>query len=727
MNRLTKIIALLAALLALSGGAGTLTAQSLPTLPAASSAPTADPNGQSLDDLVRVLEDPAQRAQLIAALKAHGQTPPPAPAPSTTGPLDGLMQFASDRVDGITSTLADVAQSFGQFPSVFDWLTAEAANPFQREVWWRIFIGIVLALLLGGTAAWTVRRLVGPIASAVPHWNLRQLPSELLRDFGPSVAFLVVGSISLTLAGFSPTERVGRLVIGALLTDRVMTVLFRRLFPWAIASRAARDLRIAARVGLYGAAMLAIAGRLGMPPHFYHLLGNVVFVATALIGSIAIQRARHGIAQSLRDLYAWVQIDSLRSFIPLEAVASYGYICAIGLLWLHYAFWALGVSDGFFFLLRASLLTIVLFLSAQALLLWLGKRDATSQPAAAAELDPAAEGLAHSPPSAMLRFGRLAIKLVALLLVLEAWGLGVISWLASPGGEASLRMAVHLVLTVAFAVGGWIVVNRIANTYLTATDAEGTPVLGNRGRTLTTIARSLILVMVVAMALLSALNEIGLNTGPLLAGAGIVGLAVGFGAQTLVKDIITGLFILLGDTIRVGDVVDLGGSAGGVESMNMRAVTLRGYNGDLITVPYSAIEIVINKTRDYSFWVIDLGIDYGESTERVLAVLKEVTEQMRREWPWRRLILEPLDVAGLDRFDPYSIGIKARIRTRPGDQWRVGREINRRLKLAFEAAGIDMPLPKSVIQVRDSSGGGLSPAVIAAAGAGAPATTAPKG
>jgi small conductance mechanosensitive channel len=206
-------------------------------------------------------------------------------------------------------------------------------------------------------------------------------------------------------------------------------------------------------------------------------------------------------------------------------------------------------------------------------------------------------------------------------------------------------------------------------------------------------------VLLVLIAAVSVLGELGIQATPLLAGAGVVGLAVGFGSQKLVQDIINGLFILLGDTIRVGDVVDLGGRSGVVEAISMRTVTLRAYNGDVHTIPFGTIDSITNMTRDYSFWVLDLGVGYRENVDRVVAVLHEIEAQLRREWPWRRLILEPLEIAGLDRFGDSAVVIRGRIKTRPGEQWRVGREFNRRLKRRFDELGIEIPFPQRTVHL----------------------------
>ena len=186
-----------------------------------------------------------------------------------------------------------------------------------------------------------------------------------------------------------------------------------------------------------------------------------------------------------------------------------------------------------------------------------------------------------------------------------------------------------------------------------ATDGNGNLLYSNRTRTLVSMARNLAVTMLVAIGIVEVLSELGVNANALLAGAGVVGLAIGFGAQTLVKDLITGLFILVGDTVRVGDVVDLGGKAGVVEAISMRTITLRAYNGDVHTIPYSSIDVVTNMTKDFSFYVFDLVVAYKEDVDRVIEVLREIDSQLRREWPYRRLMLEPLEIAGRRRLPRF--------------------------------------------------------------------------
>ena len=190
------------------------------------------------------------------------------------------------------------------------------------------------------------------------------------------------------------------------------------------------------------------------------------------------------------------------------------------------------------------------------------------------------------------------------------------------------------------------------------------------------------------MVALIVLSELGINIAPLLAGAGVVGLAIGFGAQTLVKDVITGIFILAEDTVAVGDVVDLGGHIGVVEAMTLRSIRLRDHTGAVHTIPFSAVSTVMNMTRDFGYAVFDIGIAYSEDLDRVIDLLRKLGDEMRQDKAFARDIREPIEVMGINRFADTAVIIRVRLKTAPGKQWGVEREFNRRLKRLFEEHGI---------------------------------------
>jgi small conductance mechanosensitive channel len=201
--------------------------------------------------------------------------------------------------------------------------------------------------------------------------------------------------------------------------------------------------------------------------------------------------------------------------------------------------------------------------------------------------------------------------------------------------------------------------------------------------------------------ILIVLSQVGINIGPLLAGAGIAGLAVGFGAQELVRDVISGFFIILEDQIRVGDVVIVNGVGGLVEKIEVRTITLRDLSGVVHIFQNGKINTLSNMTKEWSARVFDIGVAYKENTEKVTAVVKEVADELQNDPNFQPKILEPIEIFGLDQFGASEVVIKARFKTKPGDQWAVGREFNKRLKQAFDREGIEIPFPHRTIYFGD--------------------------
>jgi moderate conductance mechanosensitive channel len=211
--------------------------------------------------------------------------------------------------------------------------------------------------------------------------------------------------------------------------------------------------------------------------------------------------------------------------------------------------------------------------------------------------------------------------------------------------------------------------------------------------TLTHIVRDVARVVILFVGMTMILSEGGVDLKPLLAAAGLGGLAIGFGAQSLVKDLISGFFILWEDSVRIGDVVEVAGVAGVVEEVELRAIKLRDVSGNLHVVPNGVIDRVKNLTKDYSYSVLDIGVAYRENVDEVMGELQEIAKEVRRDARFADDILEPLEMLGVDQFKDSAVMIKCRIKTEPHKQWRVGREMNRRIKNRFDAKGIEIPFP----------------------------------
>jgi moderate conductance mechanosensitive channel len=212
------------------------------------------------------------------------------------------------------------------------------------------------------------------------------------------------------------------------------------------------------------------------------------------------------------------------------------------------------------------------------------------------------------------------------------------------------------------------------------------------------MGRSLFL-LVWTIALFMILKEMNFDIRPLLAGAGVIGVAVGFGAQSVIKDILSGIFLLIENQIRVNDVAVINGKGGLVEEINLRTTVLRGEDGAVHIFSNGAIQSVSNLTREYSYYVFNLSLNYKENTDHVIEVLKEIADKLQAEEPYHSAILAPLEVMGVDQLGDSAVLFKARFKTLPGQQWLIGREMNRRIKQRFEEAHIDMPFPTRTIHI----------------------------
>lgn len=228
--------------------------------------------------------------------------------------------------------------------------------------------------------------------------------------------------------------------------------------------------------------------------------------------------------------------------------------------------------------------------------------------------------------------------------------------------------------------------------------------------TLSSIVGSILTVCIILVAAITIMGQLEIPIGPVLASADIVGVALGFGAQHVVKDVISGFFILLDDQIRVGDVVQIAGKGGLVEKTSLRMTVLRDLAGNVHYVRNGEIDVITNMTKEYSRYVFDVGVAYREDVDEVIEVIKQVDENLRNDPEFKAEILEPIEILGLDQFADSAIIIKARTKTKPIRQWAVGREFNKRLKKKFDEKDIEIPFPHVTLYMGQDKEG-LSPAL----------------
>jgi small conductance mechanosensitive channel len=360
-------------------------------------------------------------------------------------------------------------------------------------------------------------------------------------------------------------------------------------------------------------------------------------------------------------------------------------------LWIAYAG---GIQNAFGVLLRI----VIVFIAAMVLarLFWFGLATLLDR-----ALDDS-DGISRAYPNLRARIRaynnllKLTIRIfifgLVLVFMVQGWGFNIIPWLLKdPLSRSLLHAFLAIVITVALALLLWEISNSYLNGRIERLTAKGKSRQALRLRTVLPILKATVGVTIGLVAGLICLSKIGVNAAPLLAGAGVVGIAIGFGSQKLVQDIITGLFLLLEDAMQVGDVITLAGMSGTVERLSIRTIRLRGGDGSINIIPFSAVTTVTNQTRDFGYAQISLNIGYNEDIDRVSAVLMDIAAAMRAEPAWGAMMRDDLQLFGLDSFGTNALNIIGQIRTGPGQHWAVRREFYRRVLKRFAEEKIEIP------------------------------------
>jgi small-conductance mechanosensitive channel len=285
----------------------------------------------------------------------------------------------------------------------------------------------------------------------------------------------------------------------------------------------------------------------------------------------------------------------------------------------------------------------------------------------------------------------------------------VLDYVRTVSWQDILTTTLHITLILFI---GWIgiiglrfAISRLEQRLLARTRAPGEPPseAPKRVETLVRLVRQAALIFLWLSILLVILNEIGIEIGPILASVGVLGIAIGFGAQNLVRDVISGFFFILENQVRVGDVAVVNGTGGLVEQINFRTIVLRDLSGTVHVLPNGTVDSLANMTRDWSAYVFDIGVAYKEDVDRVMDLLREIVSQMRREEPFAHAIIEDVEMFGVDKFGDSAVMIKGRIKTLPIRQWEVGREFLRRVKHAFDRDGIEIPFPHRSLYIGEAT------------------------
>jgi len=298
---------------------------------------------------------------------------------------------------------------------------------------------------------------------------------------------------------------------------------------------------------------------------------------------------------------------------------------------------------------------------------------------------------------------RLAVFAVCVVIILRLWGLDLTAFTQGPIGRLMITGArIALILALALAAVEIIDI-AITGLFTRVAQRASTVRRASQLRTLAPVLVGVANTTLIVLASMMTLSQIGVEIGPLLAGAGIVGVAVGFGAQTVVKDFLTGVFLILEDAVSIGDSVKIGGFGGVVEEMSLRTIKLRDFDGTLHIFPYSEAQVIHNQTRGYSYYVIELVISRSGDIGKALDVMRATGEEIRQDPKYKGLGVDEVEIAGVDKISDAGIALKARIRTSPGKQWGVGRDYLRRLKIALDDANVETPVPSLKIAMMEQS------------------------
>ena len=683
---------------------------------AATPAPAAQPAPVSVDELQRLvdtLQDDTARAKLVADLRAliaaqRGGGPQQPTAPAFFAQL-------SQQINALTGEILAGAAVIVDAPRMLGWARYQVSDPAARRLWIEAAFASVLIFGIAFIAEGILRWGLGRLAPSLP---ARRSDTRMIRalfallglvlDALPILVFATIAYtiLSTTLEPLTRARITLSVLVDATVEARLILCVARNMLLPADAGAVFVPLDAETRNYLYiwirrfviwavfGYAVPDAAWWLGVPGAIYGLMLNAVGLVIALLAIIFVLQNRAAIAKWIAGAptpSGWGRIrHSLAEIWPVLAVI---YISGI------YLIYALRIHGGFAYVARATTLSLIVIVAAQVFIRFvreLSRRGFAISPELKVRF-PTLEQRANRYIPILTGLAGILVYLLAAFTVLQAWSVGAFGWLDTDLGRRLIGNVLSIGLEIFVALALWEIFASAIERYLSGIDATGTP-RRTRIRTLLPLLRTAMLSVLVVLTSLIILSHIGVNIAPLLAGAGVIGVAIGFGSQALVKDIITGLFILMEDQIAVGDVVDVGKDhAGVVEAITVRTIRLRDQAGTVHTVPFSEVTTVKNLTRDFAYVVARIAISYSEDIDRVVEILRQVSEELMADEDLRPLILDPFDYQGVDTLDASSVVLLVRIRTLPAKQAVVGRAFNRLVKMAFDEHGIASRDPTQVV------------------------------
>ncbi len=693
-------------------------------LPAAGQAarPT-DPSQDEIQGVIDVLKDPAERDKLIRRLEilANAKTDASTEKEAPTATAQ-LLETISTRMESATGAMTQFVDVVEEVPQGLAWADRQVRLPENRAFWLQTLFNIAVVVLLGyvifhlsrGLFRRPRKQLSDAGADASVWSKALRLVVRFLLDLMPAALFIL--AVYAMLGFLDPQEKIRFVVLAwthAFVLNRLVFLAAR--FVFAPRSPRLRLIRLSDEIAgrlqkwtqrfsgliIYGYAALQAALLLGLETALYESLLRLYGLLVVAMAVAFVLRHRKPVADALRGV-GRDRESGKRRFAgnTLDQATRIWHIAAILYLFIVYGVWAFYMAGSAFFLLKGTVLTLLAAAIGAALLRGLHPlfhrkvQVSHEMKAHFSRLDQRS----HRYMGIIYKILRLVIVASVILTVIQIWGVDVLGWLSGETGRLLLETLLRVAGVLILALIVWEIATAYIEKYLQEKTEDGvTQSYSARTRTLMSVIRKALLIALVVVTTLTVLSELGVDIAPLLAGAGVLGLAIGFGAQKLVQDVITGVFILLEDQISEGDVVSVGGKAGLVESVDIRTIRLRDLSGTVHTLPYSAIDSVSNLTKEFSFYIFDVGVAYREDVDYVMAVLQEIGDELKADPEYGPVILEPLEMLGVDAFADSAVVIKARIKTVPIKQWWVGREFNRRMKKRFDDLAIEIPFPHQTL------------------------------
>ncbi|GHA22763.1 mechanosensitive channel protein [Oceanisphaera arctica] len=677
--------------------------------------------------LAEILENEQARQKLVEELRNMAEQQ----APSANAAVNDVVEPAEPTLPGqLAETTSQIAGSLGDqldnllevAKNLFDGNVAGDNGQFDSAAFMSASINLGLVILATLVLFWLLRRLARPLFVRLSHWSrhgegktpvlrlvvcvalasaVDVLAVALAYVAGNLVATFMVGETgelttqaSLFLNAFMVIELL-KAGLRVLFSSRYEGL---RLLPIDSSEAEYWNRWLALLIGLvgYGVMVLEPLININISPTLGQGVNTLIMFAAFFYAVAVILKNRLRLRHAIRARAEKSTISAGQ--FSLILLSRTWHLIALAYFLVVLVLTLLSPAEALPFVLFATLKTlgiVVLGILLSSLLSQTIGRRITLSDELRRKL-PLLEARINSYVPNALRFLRFLIVIAAILLVLNAWqALDLAAWYASESGGKLMGKIIGVAIILSVAAALWVAFASMIEHKLNPETGGGEP--SARVQTLLLLFRSALAVTLVTMTAMIALAEIGINIGPLIAGAGVLGLAIGFGAQKLVQDIITGVFIQIENAMNTGDVVTLGGITGTAEKLSIRSVGIRDLSGTYHIIPFSSVDTVSNYMREFAFHVGEYGIAYRESIDEAIAHLHNAFDELAASEDNKHEILAPLEVAGVIALADSSVVIRVRIKTTPGMQWAVGRAYNRLVKLHFDSAGIEIPFPHSTV------------------------------